>query len=807
MIMQDLSYAFRLLAKKPGFTALTTLVMAAGIGLSVYMFSFFHAILYKDLSFKDGESLVVISATINGTHDNALLSPHDFYQIRSNVKGLTEYSSYYNKDAIVVSRDGARRYPAIVSETNMFALTRVKPALGRVFVEEEGKAGAAHVVVIGHDIWQNQFGGNSNVITQSIRINGENHQIIGVMPQGYFFPNKAQLWLPNKEDPTQISRGQGNEVHGLAHIKPNISLKEIEQELAIVMQRIQQQYPETNNGIGAYAVSLPGSGASDGQPVIYTMHIVAILILALASINVGNLLLSRAVERSKETAIRVALGAPRYRLISQMLWESTIICVLGGVIGLLVMAWGLEITEGIVATFFVDPPAFWWKFGLDAFTIKLFLIIVIFTIIVTGVLPAWKNSGGDFNAVLRDGTRGALGKKSGRLNKLLVISEIFISMTVLIAAAVMVYASYAQSNADIGAETDNILTAKVLLPKSNYADAKQQIKFAKTLQSHIEHTNSIDEVIITTALPGNFGPEARFAIEGFEYTTKSNLSYPLMNNIALMPNSMRKLGVALKQGRYFNNGDDGLEKKSVIVSESFAQKYFPKQSVLGKRVRMVTEENNKVDWLTIVGVVENTLQGERETKSLPSVFRPFTQAPSNYMTIAMKMKTDQKSVTQALRKAMMVIDPELPSYRIESYLQTVERITAPITFISNLTALFALAAVVLAASGIYGVMSNTISQRTHEIGIKRALGADERLITQEFLLSGLKLLLIGGIPGIFAGGFMGFGMGQMFGTDNSILITIAIIMTTIVGAVVLFATYLPTQKALQFEPSQALHYE
>jgi len=572
------------------------------------------------------------------------------------------------------------------------------------------------------------------------------------------------------------------------------------------MQRIQKKYPETNNGLGAYVVSLPGAGASDGQAVIYTMHIVAVLILILASINVGNLLLSRAVERSKETAIRVALGAPRSRLISQMLWESIIICSLGGVIGLLVMAWGLEITESIVATFFTNPPPFWWTFGLDSYTVKLFILIVFSTIIVTGLLPAWRNSGGDFNAMLRDGTRGALSKKSGKINKVLVISEIFISITVLIAAAVLVFTSYTRSHADIGADTDNILNANILLPNPKYKSTQAKIQFANKLESMLENTTGIGDVIITTALPGNYSFKTNFSIEGIEYTEESNISYPKVNYISIMPGGLSKLGVELKQGRYFNSSDDNLGNTTVVVSESFAIKYFNKIDVLGKKVRIEKDDKDD-DWLTIVGVVETTLHSDSENENLPSIFRPFTQSPRNDMTIAMKMTSNRSSVTKALRSAMLSIDAELPSFQIETYQQSVRRQSAPMLFISNLTALFALAGVVLAASGIYGVMSNTIAQRTHEIGIKRALGADEELITKEYLISGLKLLLWGGIPGVLAGSFMGFGMSQIFGIDSSILAIIALVMTILIGSVVLLATYLPTQKALIIEPSQALHHE
>lgn len=807
MIFQDFKYALRLLAKKPGFTALTTLVMAAGIGLSLYMFSFFNTILFKDLDFKDGESLVMLSASHNGSISSDKLNLLDYQEIKKSIKGLSEFTGYSNTNVTMSARDGARRYSAILTLPNFFKITRTQPVLGRSFNANESLFGANKVVVIGYDLWQNLFAGDPEVTEQSLNINGNNHQIIGVMPQGYLFPNTAQMWLPMIEDKTKSTRIDTPSLFGLAHIDTHTSLTEIDQQLAVIMKRIENKYPQTNSATSAYVTTIPGSGAGDGQPVIYTMHIVAVLILALASINVGNLLLSRAVERSKETAIRIALGAPRFRLISQMLWESIIICTLGGVIGLLIVAWGLEVSGPITQTFFINPTAFWWKFAIDGYTIKLFFTILIITIVVTGLLPAWKNSGNDFNSVLRDGTRGALGKKAGRLNKLLVISEIFISMTILIAASVMIYAAHQQSNLDIGADTDNILTARVLLADKQYDDKNKQVQFAKTLGSRLENSPGIGEVMIATALPGDFSTEEKLILQGKEYSKDNNISYPKANYISIMPDALQKLGVDLKSGRYFNSSDNGLDKNTALVTQEFAHQHFKDSNAIGQRFRVAQTDSEQMTWITIVGIVENTIQGNREGRALPSVFRPLTQSPRQQLTIAMRMKSNINVATSTLRKTLQSIDPLLPSYKIETYEQSNERFTAPIKFISSLTALFALAAVILAASGIYGVMSNTINQRTQEIGIKRALGADEKTITKEFLKAGAKQLLWGGIPGIIAGCAMGYAMSQLFGTSSDSLIIISVTIISIIGSVVMLATYLPTQKALEMEPSDALHHE
>ena len=783
--------------------------MAIGIGLSVYMFSFFNTILYKDLSFKDSDSLVLLSASDQKQVDAYGINVYDYLMIRDDLQGLSEFGGYQNRNVIVSSRDGARRYPAIAAEANIFDLTRVKPILGRTFTPAENQQGANKVVVIGFELWQQQFSGDTKVTEQNIRINGHNHRIIGVMPEGYLFPRNAQIWLPLQLNSQQLSYGTSEKVHGLAHLNDGQSMSDINKQLAVIMQRLSKKYPKTNTGISAYITSIPGSGGRGGEPVIYAMHIVAVLILVLASINVGNLLLSRAVERGKETAIRVALGAPRGRLISQMLWESIIICVLGGLVGFLVMAWGLELTEGIVDTFYADPMAFWWVFGIDAYTVKLSISIVIVTILVTGLIPAWRNSGGDFNAVLRDGTRGSLSKKAGRVNKLLVISEIFISVTVLIVAAVLVQSAYEQSHKDIGVNTNNVLVANVLLAENNYASASDKTLFVNALKSQLENSTAINGVMIASALPGHFSAKKSIAINGKEYGKASNNSYPKTNYITTMPGSLASLGVELRHGRYFNQADNGIDKKTALVSELFADMHFPKESAIGKRFRLVNSDNEIEDWLTIVGVVEHTIQGSREgySANVPVVYRAFSQDPVSKLTVALKMNATINTVTKTLRKALQSLDSELPSYRIETYLASNERITAPIIFISNLTALFALAALCLAASGIYGVMSNTINQRTQEIGVKQALGADETRITKEFLLTGLKLLFLGGIPGALLGGFMGFAMGQRFGSDITVLVMIISTMLTIIGATVMLATYLPTKRALTLEPSQALHYE
>ncbi|XOV79533.1 MAG: ABC transporter permease [Aestuariibacter sp.] len=811
MIFADLNYALRLLRKKPGFTFLTTVVMASGIGLSIYLFSFFHTMVFKALPYEDGATLVQISSSEEGSQNGDPMYQLDYNEIPGNVKGLTEFSSYRMNNFNVTGKDGARRYNGALVEANIFQLTRTPPILGREFSPADNRPGSEPVMIISYEMWQNQFNGSAQVIDQTVRIDGVSHRILGVMPEGYAFPLNAELWKPLQTTGVELSRDSGSSVTGLAHLDGSASLEQINKDIALVMQRLEERFPETNTGRSAYVSSIPLAGEGETLPIIYSAHIIAILVLILASINVGNLFLSRAVERSRETAIRVALGAPRSRLIWQMLWESILICVAGGLIGLLLLSFGLESTTTIIEQLFVDKPPYWWNFGVDGYTITLFLVFVFATILVTGLLPAWRNSGSDFNAALRDGTRGATSKKSGRLNRFLIISEIFVSLTVLISASVMMVGNYKATQADYGADTDGMINAQFLLTSTKYEGEAEKVAFTEALQSRLLNTPGINDAVVSSALPGGLAATPSIMIEGKEYTGDSQVSYPKANYVSISQGSLQRLNVTLRSGRYFDGSDKGLNKATAIVTESFQAQHFGNESALGKRVRIVNDQQGEdvSQWLTIVGVVEHTIHGAAfgESGRMASIYRPYSQAPVSQMTIGLRSGFENSRAIGILRDTVRSVDVEVPLFRVESYQDSIERHTNGIKFITNIFAMFGIAAVFLAASGIYGVVSNTIAQRTQEIGIKRALGADEARVTKEFLWTGVKQLLWGGIPGVLVGAAMGFAMASFLGVSSADLVLVTFVLVSIVAAAVLLATYLPTRNVLELEPINALRYE
>ncbi len=380
-------------------------------------------------------------------------------------------------------------------------------------------------------------------------------------------------------------------------------------------------------------------------------------------------------------------------------------------------------------------------------------------------------------------------------------------MTILIAAGVMVIGTYFAVHTDYGADTDNVLTARVRLTQADYDTKEKLAQFAKTIQQRLENSVGIGEVMISSALPGQGTWNPTIAIDGNEYTDERN--YPRANYIVNTVGSLGKLGVKLKQGRYFNSTDDGLNKSTIIVTESFVKSHFPNASPIGRRVRIVEIDGDEPHWLTIIGVVEHTIQGQSfgGRAHMPSIFRPVTQSPRYNLTIAMRMKSTEAIAIRTLRSTLSSIDRDLPAFIIKTYDEKIARNSAGIGFGSKIFLIFGVVGLILASSGIYGVMSNTVVQKTQEIGVRRALGANESRITKEFLMIGLKQLLWGVVPGLLAGGGLGFAMSSLMGTGTITLAIISITIITVISIVVMLATYLPTKRVLELEPSMALHYQ
>jgi len=802
----DIKYAYRMLLKNPGFTSLTVSVMAAGLGLCVFMLAFISSILTRPLPFEQGEQMHIIELEYDGVHYNggSILHP-DYLTIKEQSNSYSEIGAYYTATANLSNGDRAQRYSSAIAEANIFTFTSTSPIMGRGFTKEDAISGAEPVTVLGYDIWQNYFNGDQAIVGQSVKINGIDTLIVGVMPKNYSFPMAAQLWQPMTADTTRVKRSDAITMAIYVKKKPEVSIEQANQEVKNIMEKVAQQYPETNSKSSAYVATFQVWMMGDGTEMIVGLMLTAVaFVLILACVNVGNLLFARANERAKETAIRVALGAPRSRLIMQMMWESVFICGLGGVFGLFLAAWSLELLAAILPQMLPISVPFWWIMSLDSELIMQSILLMLVTAFVTGILPAWKMSSSDFNAVLRDGTRGSMGKKAGRINKVLVIIEVALSCILLSLSGVLFVVLQEINNSDFGANLEDKLTARVGLPKINYQEDNKRTQYFQRLIEKLSIIPGVNAAGAISSLPGSGSGSISFQPEGYEVTENQ---YPQTGRGVTTIGSMQAMEMKLLEGRYFDSRDRLDSLPVAVITESMAKKYWPAGSALGKRFKYVESEDEP--WLTVVGVINHVIHGQpfSNMKHRTTAYLPFTQETRRFMSVFIDTQGAPEQYQQALISAVASIDPEVPAYSISALTERLRRSTGGMNFIRDLFAVFAVCALLLASSGIYGVLANSTSRRTQEIGIRRAIGASDEKVLSMLMKQGWFQLVIGLVFGLPIGYLASQGIVQMLGPDSNNYYIVFVVIPVIISVVVTLATFVPAKRAIKMEPCSALRYE
>lgn len=806
--MFDLKYAIRLLLKKPSFTALTVGVMACGLALCIFMFSFIYAMIFKPFPFENGDRMVIMDKQIAGVLHNGGQVRYDYYKdIKEQNTSFEMFGLMQDYILTISGGDNAANYRGTFSDPELFNYTKVQPIMGRTFNDNDNIPAAANVAVIGYELWQNYFGGRQDILGHQFFVEGDSTEIIGVMPQGYLFPRANQLWMPIKLDTQAYQRGNGPFVGIYGLLKPGVSMEQANVEMAQIVNRTDAQYPEFNNGemvvANTFMISMMGNGV---KPVMLIMAISVALVLVLACVNVANLLYARSTERAKETAIRVALGAPQSRLVMQMLWESLIICSLGGTFALLLAAYGLEVTNRVMPTFLSGRAPFWWNISIDISLIWMTIVLTVLTALLTGILPARKIINGDFNAVLRDGTRGAISRKAKRVSQALVVFEVTLSVALLTGAIAMTVAVNQVMDTDYGARTTNMLTARVSLPEQTYQTSEQTIDYFNKLTTELEAIPGVNDVAITTSLPAQNGSYRPVLTEGFEVTKDS--VPPRAVSILSMPGAMEALEYDLIKGRFFSTSDNQNSELVAIVTQSFASKMWPNETdVIGKRIKWADAENSR--WHRIIGVVGTTIHGQpfSDFKYRPSVYRAMLQSPINYSAVAITTQGNGDNLRAALIRAFASVDSEVPAYRVKTIEQVVERNTAGLNFIITLFMLFGISATILAGSGIYALMSNAIGQRTQEFGVRRALGSTDKEVIGMLLKQGGMQLLIGCVIGLPLAFVVGKAIMTLIGVSSWQIYSVYVAIPLFISLVVLLATYIPALRVTRVQPNDALRYE
>jgi predicted permease len=731
---------------------------------------------------------------------------HDFVDWdaqQTSFEGLTALS----QGNVNLSTDDRRpqRYTGAFVSANFFDVLRVQPALGRGFLEEENRPGADPVIVIGYDVWQEQFDGSPDVLGRTVRANSQHRTVVGVAPQGFMFPDREQLWLPMEIDPNATVRGEGPRFIVIARLLDGRSQEEASAEMAMVTARLQQEYPETNAGIGA-SVRTFNSLMIGGQAstLLHTMLGAALGVLIVACANVANLLLARASTRTREVAVRTALGAVRRRVISQLMTEVLVLAAIGGAVGLLLGHLGLQWFNRIIE---VEPPPFFMTFGPD-YRVALFIIaMVVFAAAFSGLVPALRATGGNTSAALKDEGRGSSSFRLGKFSTGLVIAEVTLSCGLLIVAGLMIKSVVNLKTRDLPFTVENIFTARLRLPADDYPDTASRVRFYEEFLPRIAAIPGVQAATLSDGLPATGNGSRVFEVEGQSYATDED--YPLAREGIVTPGYFDTFETPIFQGRAFTVMDIHESLPVAVVNETFVRTFFPEGDPLGRRIRMGRRDTT-AHWLTVVGVVPDMLmEGMANPEASPAGFYiPISQSGvGTFVSIAARVQGPPMAITPHVRDAVISMDANLPIYEVLSMNDAIAKETWFYWIFGSLFMVFGIMALFLAAVGLFRIMSFAVSRRTQEIGIRMALGASSPRLIRLVMSRAAIQLVIGIVLGI---GLAAVAANPLQFILYEVDVRDPFVFGSVVGALALtglVASFVPATRVTRVDPVEALTAE
>jgi putative ABC transport system permease protein len=803
-LLHDLRYGVRVLLKSPGFTAVAVLALALGIGANTAIFSVVNAILLRPLPFDDPDKLMVISEWSQQV-PNMSVSFANFNDFRDQNQVFDSLFAFRSQNFILTGEDEPERLQGRQVTVGIFETLRVHPILGRVFSPAEDIPGAERVALLGEGFWNRRFARDRGVVGKTLVLNGEPHTVIGVMPAHFrVFAQQTDIWtaLGRLEDQLGGPNNRGNHpgIYVIARCKAGVSEERARAEMIGIATRLAQQYPNTNANQSATLRSLHESFVGNLRPALLVLLAAVAFVLLIACANVGNLLLARATARQKEIAVRTALGAGRRRLLRQLLTESLLLAVVGGTLGLLFAYGGVK---GLVAITPANTPRI-QEVAIDGTALAFTFVVSVVTGLIFGLAPALQASRPEINETLKEGTRGSAGAGRHRVRSLLVVAETSLALVLLVGAGLMLKSFLQLLHADSGFRPEGVLTLQISLPQTKYIEpAKSRAFFQQALQN-VKSLPGVE--IVGSSAPLLGGWQTSFSIAGRPDPPPGQV--PSTDIARVSSDFFQTMGVRLLKGRYFTERDADGTLPVCIVDETMANAYWPNEDPVGKQMRLGGRSpQNKAPWLTVVGVVAHVKNYGVDQDSRVETYLPYLQNPLGFATLVLRARIDPASMTSAVRTAIRAVDPEVPVYGVRLLDEIVADNTAPRRLAALMLGLFAVVALILAAVGLYGVMSYSVTQRTHEIGIRMALGAQRRDVVRLVVGQGLALAVIGVAVGLAAAfALTRFISTLLFRVNATDPVTFGAI-SLLLSLVAVLASYLPARRATHVDPLVALRYE
>jgi putative ABC transport system permease protein len=803
--LQDLRYAARILWKNPGFTAVAVIALALGIGANTAIFSVVNTVLLRPLPYKDPEQLVMVweDASRHG-YPRDTPAPANYVDWRDQNSVFSGMAAIADSNFNLTGAGEPERLKGRLVSASLFPLLGVEPQLGRVFTAAEDQPGAQKVVLLSHLLWMRRFGGDPAILGKTLSLSDESYTVVGVMPARFQFPeNDDELWVPIAFSAQTAANRNRHYLQVIARLKPGVTLAQAQSEMTTIGARLQQQYPQSNTDLGVAITSLQEHLVGDIKPALLILLGAVGLVLLIACANVANLLLARAAIRQKEIALRVALGARRWRLLRQFLTESVLLATLGGILGLAIAYAGLL----LLGSFIPENIAQAAEISLDLKVLGFTLLVSLLTGFIFGLAPAIQSLRMNQSETLKEGGRDSVTGRSGkRLRGLLVTAEVAVSLVLLIGAGLLINSFLRLRNIDPGFKVDHLLTMKIELPEPKYEAFERRSAFYTELVQRVQSLPGVQSAAVTTNLPlYRQGNSISVRLEGKPDPPPGQELIVVTRIVS--PGYFDTMSIPLLAGRPFNDQDTEQTRNAVIISETMARRFWPGEEAIGKRLS-AGRVRSDADWIQVVGIVKDVRQFELNAEPRPQMYVSYRQAdffaPED---LVVKTEVEPSSMAAAVRKAVWEIDKDQPISNIKTMDEILAESIARQRFSMLLLGVFAGVALLLAAVGIYGVMSYSVAQRTHEIGIRMALGAQTSAVLKLAVGYGLKLVVAGVLIGLVAAFALTRLMSTLlFGVTPTDPVTFALISLLLV-VVAAAASYIPARRATKVDPLIALRYE
>ena len=802
-VWRDVRTGVRALVHSPVFTVVIVLSFALGIGANTAIFSVVNGLLLRSLPYPESEQIVDVWHTPPQQSfpglDKFSVSPANYLDWKAQSTAFEQMAVYTDMGlSLSTSNDPLPLSGGAVS-SDFFSVLRSNAMQGRTFTRDEEQPGRNQVVVIGHRLWQRAFGANPNIIGQTLTLNSRSFTVVGIMPAGFEFPRKAELWVPLAWDDNDRQTRSMHDYLVIARLKQNVSLKQAQAEMTTISSRLEQQYPKENTGWGAVVIPLRQDLVGDIRLALLVLFGAVGFVLLIACANVANLMLARGANRQKEIAVRIALGAGRARLVRQLLTESVLLAVSGGLLGLLLAVWGIKMLVQLGSL----PNS--GDIGIDAWALGFTLLVSFGAGIIIGIVPALQFTRTSISETLKQGsgrTGGSPIKQHTR--KALVISEVALSLVLLIGAGLMIRSFWKLQNVNPGFDSSNALTMSLVLSPIRYSEPHQRLAFVDRAMEQIRAVPGVVSVGTTTKVPlAGGGSTQPFSIEG--RPTGAIAEQPMAQTRYISSDYFRAIGIPLRQGRFFSDYDRDKSVPVLIISEAMARRFWPGESPIGKR--LTPSFHSEQGAREIVGVVGDVKTSGLDVDAAAMMYLPFKQAALPFMSFVVRTSSTPESLVQPVSKAIYSIDKEQALTDVQTMEQVLRKSLSDRRFNMTLLLTFAGVALMLAAVGVYGVMNYTVTLRRRELGIRMALGAETTDVLRLVLGQGLMLTLMGVGAGLISAYALTRLMASLlYGVTATDYLTFVSVSAVLI-AVGLVASYVPARRATKVNPTIALRAE